>query len=368
MSQNDNLLDLVNAIYRWRKPIIISCVLAAIISIIASLMLPNFYTSKTIFYAASPDLAKPLPVGSSNTKREIYGTDTDLDRLFSIANSEELTDYLIEEFDLYNRYEIDPDGDQAGYAVRLMIAKAYNTEKNKFDALELSFEDKDPAMAAKIAKAARVKINEIGQRMIKESQSNLLMNSEKTIEEKDAYQQDLIERLTKLKDQYKIYNSTSKGEILSEQLTSTKAGYANLKAKLSIYKNTPELRDSIPMLTAKVEGMKTQLNELNKDALSYANGSGEIEKLGLEMKEVSEQLALDKERYKQLKSAYNSPFTALHLVQEAKVPHVKSRPIRSLIVIGTTGVTFILSLIWVLFMNQYKDVNWKSVFSDEPRS
>lgn len=368
MSQNDNLLDLVNAIYRWRKPIIISCVLAAIISVIAALMLPNFYTSKTIFYAASPDLAKPIPIGADNTKREIYGTDTDLDRLFSIANSEELSDYLIDEFDLYNRYEIDPDGEQAGYAVRLLVAKAYKTEKNKFDALELSFEDKDPEVAAKIAKAAREKINEIAQRMIKESQFNLMSNSEKVIAEKDTYQQSLIEKITKLKDEYKIYNSASKGEILSEQLTSTSASYANLKAKLSVYKNSPTLRDSIPMLAAKVEGMKIQLSQLNKEATSYANGSGEIEKLGLEMKEVAEQLALDKERYKQLKSAYNSPFTALHLVQEAKIPHIKSRPIRSLIVIGTTGVTFILSVIWVLFMNQYKEVNWKSVFSDEPRS
>ncbi len=367
MSQNDNLLDLVNAIYRWRKPIIISCVLAAIISAVAALMLPNFYTSKTIFYAASPDLAKPLPIGTGNLKREIYGTDTDLDRLFSIANSEELTDYLIEKFDLYKRYEIDPDGDQAGYAVRLMVAKAYNTEKNKFDALELSFEDKEPEMAAKIAKAAREKVNEIGQRMIKESQAKLLSSHEKIIEEKDSYQQNLIKDIAKLKDEYKIYNSQSKGEVLGEQLTSTKAAYANLNAKLSVFKNTPELRDSIPMLAAKVEGLKLQLKELNKEATSYASGSGQIEKLGMEMKEISEQLALDKERYKQLKSAYNSPFTALHLVQEAKVPHIKSRPIRSLIVIGTTAVTFFLSLVWVLFMNQYKEVNWKSVFSDEPR-
>ena len=368
MSQNDNLLDLVNAIYRWRKPIIISCVLAAIISTIAALMLPNYYTSKTIFYAASPDLAKPLPIGTGNTKREIYGTDSDLDRLFSIANSGELTDYLIEEFDLYERYEIERDGEQAGYAVRLLVAKAYNTEKNKFDALELSFEDKDPEMAAKIAKAAREKVNKIGQRMIKESQAKLLANHEKIIAEKDIYQQELIDNLTKLKDKYKIYNSLSKGEILGEQLTSTKSTYANLNAKLSVYKNTPSLRDSIPMLAAKVEGMKIQLKELNKEATSYASGSGEIEKLGMEMKEISEQLALDKERYKQLKSAYNSPFTALHLVQDAKVPHIKSRPIRSIIVIGTTAVTFFLSMIWVLFMNQFKDVNWKSVFSDEPRS
>jgi len=330
-------------------------------------MLPNYYTSKTIFYAASPDLAKPLPIGEANSKRDIYGTDTDLDRLFSIANSGELTDYLIEEFDLYNRYEINPDEDKAGYAVRLMFAKAFNTQKNKFDALELSVEDKDPEMSATIAKAARIKINEIGQRMIKESQANLLKNFEQVLSEKNKYQEDLITKLTTLKNKYKIYNSTSKGEILSEQLTSTKSKYANAKSRLDYYKQDPFLMDSIPMLASKVAGLKNELDALNRDANSYSEGSGEIEKLGMEMKQVSEQLAIDQERYKQLKSAFNSPFSALHLVQEAEVPHIKSRPIRWLIVVGTTAVTFFLSLIWVLFMHQYRDVNWKSVFSDEKR-
>ena len=367
MSQNDNLLDLVNAVYRWRKPIIISCFLAAVISAIVALTMPNFYTSKTIFYAASPDLAKPLPIGQTNAKRDIYGTDTDLDRLFSIANSGELTDYLIEEFDLYSRYEIDPNGDQAGYAVRLMVAKAFNTQKNKFDALELSFEDKDPEMAAKIAKSARERVNEIGQRMIKESQAKLLSNYEKIIEEKGTYQANLIKQISGLKNEYKIFNSSSTGEILSEQLTSVKSKYANAKSRLSFYKSDPILRDSVPMLAAKVAGLSKQLDALNKEAVSYSSGSGEIEKLGMEMRELSEQFAMDKERYKQLKSAYNSPFSALHLVQEAEVPHIKSRPIRWIIVVGTTAVTFFLALIWVIFMHQYSDVNWKTVFSDEKR-
>jgi len=367
MSQNDNLLDLVNAVYRWRKPIIISCILAAVLSSIAALMLPNFYTSKTIFYAASPDLAKPLPIGQSNTKRDIYGSNTDLDRLTSIANSGELTDYLINEFDLYNRYEIDPAGSQAGYDVRLMVAKAYNTQKNKFDALELTFEDKDPEVAATIAKAAREKINEIGQSVIKESQAKLLKNYEQLIKEKGEYQEQLISKISELKSEYKIFNSDSKGKILSEQLTSTKSKYANAKSRLEYYKTDPFLQDSIPMLKAKVSGLSKQLDALNKDAISYSGGSGEIEKLGTELNRLSTQFAVDKERYKQLKSAYNSPFSALHLVQEAEVPHIKSRPIRWVIVVGATAVTFFLSMIWVLFMHQYKDVNWKSVFSDEKR-
>jgi len=367
MSQKDNLLDLVNAIYRWRKPIIISCFLAAVISSIAALTLPNFYTSKTIFYAASPDLAKPLPIGQGNAIRNVYGTDTDLDRLFSIANSNELSDYLIDEFDLYNRYEIDPNSDNAGYSVRLMFAKSFKTQKNKFDALELSFEDQDPELASKIAKSAREKINEIGQGMIKQSQLQLLTSYEKILKDKELKQQELIVNLADLKSEYKIFNSVSKGKMLSEQLTGTKSKYVNAKQRLSFYKSDPFLQDSIPMLSAKVAGLAKQLEQLDKEATVYSGGSGKIEKMAMELNELSSQFAIDKERYKQLKSAYDSEFSALHLVQEAEVPRIKSRPVRWIMVVGTTAVTFFLALIWVLFMHQYSDVNWKSVFSDEKR-
>ncbi len=367
MNQNENLLDLVNAIYRWRKPIILSCFLAAVLSAGVSLLLPNYYKSKTVFYAASPELANPMPTGLSNSERDIYGTDTDLDRLFSIANSSEVVDYLIDTFQLYDRYEIDPNDEKAGYKVRLKLEKMYHTEKNKYDALELSFEDKDPVVAANIARAARMKIEEVGQKIIKNSQLNLLNSYQAAITVKETNQQQLISKLKELKNKYKIYNSTAKGETLGAELTSINGRFMNAKSKLEIFKQKEGFQDSVIVMEAKVAGLKSQLALIQKEADNYSEGSGDVEKLGMEMKEVGEQLALDKESYKQLKASYETPFTALHLVQEAEPPHIKSRPVRSLIVVATTAVTFFMSLLWVIFMNQYRDVNWKKVFSDEPR-
>jgi len=368
MIQNENLLDLVNAIYRWRKPIIISCILAAVISSLVSLALPNYFRSTTVFYAASPDLANPLPVGSTETKRNIYGSDTDLDRLFSIANSAELSDYLIEEFKLFEKYEIDPQSDKAQYAVRLMLAKAYNTEKNKYDALELSVEDKDPGMATAMAKAARERINELGQQVIKGSQAKLLTNYKSAIDSKEKVRKNTLDTLSFLRKKFKIYNARAQGESLGEQVSSVEGQYFAAQSKLDAFKKSTVYRDSVDLVQAKVSGLKRQLDKLNEMGSNYTVGAGAIEKLEQEAKEFGEQLAMDKERYKQLKSAYESPFSALLLVQEAEIPVIKSRPVRSVIVMATTALTFFLGLIWAIFMNQYKNVNWRSVFSDEPRS
>ncbi len=368
MIQNENLLDLINGIYRWRKPIIISCILAAIISVIVSLVLPNYYRSTTVFYAASPDLANPLPVGTVETKRKVYGTDTDLDRLFSIANSSEVEEFLINEFDLFDRYEIDQNSDQAQYAVRLSLAKMFNTKKNKFDALELSVEDKEPEMAAQMANAAREKINEIGQKVIKESQFNLLKNYKSAVDTKEEVRKQTIDSLGKLRKRFQIFNARSQGENLGEQLATVEGKYFNAKAKLDAFKKSSVYRDSMIAVQAKVDGLKKQLDKLRQLGDNYSEGAGTIERLELEAREFGTQLALDKERYKQLKSAYETPFNALHLVQKAEIPVIKSRPIRSMIVIGTVGITFFLGIIWAILMSQYRDVNWRSVFSDEPRN
>ena len=77
--------------------------------------------------------------------------------------------------------------------------------------------------------------------------------------------------------------------------------------------------------------------------------------------EASIQLSEDKERYKQIQAAYNSDVSAIILVEKAQVPVVKSRPVRSLIVIGAVLIAFLFAVIGVLLLDNYKDVDWKKI-------
>ena len=100
MNQNENLLDVIALLYKWKKLILGAGFLVAILAAVASLRLPNYYNAQTQFYSASSDLALPIPIGNTNQKKFIYGSNNDLDRLFSISNSNELKGYLEETFDL----------------------------------------------------------------------------------------------------------------------------------------------------------------------------------------------------------------------------------------------------------------------------
>jgi len=96
-----------------------------------------------LFYAASPDLASPEQIfGESNTTTRYYGSDSDRDRLFSIAGSSVVTDFLIQKYHLYERYEIDSTHTKAPYRVRQQLLDLFTVEKTKYDALELSVEER----------------------------------------------------------------------------------------------------------------------------------------------------------------------------------------------------------------------------------
>lgn len=363
MHQNENLIDLLAAIYSWRKKIIFFCLLTAIGTALISLLMPNYYKATTVFYAASPDLAKPLPVGNVESEREIYGKDTDIDRLISIANSSELAEYLIHKFDLYNHYDIDSSNSKAHFKIRNKLKLNLEIEKNKFDALVLSFEDKDPSITNNLANAARDKVNDIAQRLVKESQKNLLDGYESNISSKELILQNLSNELTDKKEKYKIYSVEAQGESYASSLTNVTGKLESTKAKLNYYKNAGGPRDSISVLNAKLAGLSKQMEQLKTNINLFNKGFNEVHGKQLEQKDMVKQLTLDKERYKQLKATYEAPFSSIHIVQQAEKPIHKSKPKRSFIVIGVTMLAFFLSVLFSIFSHQYKDLEWGKIFT-----
>ena len=365
MSQNENLIGILKTIYQHRKYIIGITALAAILSIGISLCLDNYYKSTTIFYAASPDLAKPSPVGPVEQDMDFYGEDEDLDRLFSISQSREVMDYLVNKYDLYTHYDIDSTHEKGPFRLKKKFESLYQTKKTKFNALELTVEDKDRTLATNMANDARDKIAFIAQRLVKRSQDLLLENYKNNIISKELLLDQLNDSLSLVRARFGVYNTTSQGDIISDLLSRTQSRLLDNQARLSVYKKRPEqYRDSIPKLNATIYGLQKQMDKLDMQSSLFNEGLSKVVSLEYEQKELTQQLSLDKERGKQLRSAYQSPFSALHLVETAAYPVVKSWPKRSILVIGSTAFAFILSVLGVLFFNAYKQINWKEITDD----
>lgn len=374
MTNRDNLLGLIGTIYRWRKAIRNVCALALIGSVAFALWLPNYYQAGTVFYPASPEVSKPeLIFGSSSKMIEYFGTDKDLDRLLQVANSTEVTDYIVSRFGLYKHYDIDSASHEGLFWVRETFRSHYSVQKNKNDALELTIEDTDPQLAADMANAARDKINELSQRLVKKTQATLLASFEENINAKQLELNMLADSLRYLQAKYGIYSVGEQGDVLTNELITAQGEILRSRARLEVLANNPLIpRDTVEYIKANLRAYEKTLKQLNSPGKSSDNFSAQNFNQGQPLVatildlhfQARRQMSYDLERYHQIRAAYNSNIPAIQLVSVAERPIMKNRPKRSMIVIASTIAAFLFTLLAALLADAYKEVNWKQALKD----
>jgi len=364
MQQRDNLLSLVESVFRRKKQILWLCAIAGIGAIIISLFLPNYYQSTSIFYAASSDITRPDPIGPDLKERSLFGIEDDIDKIMTCASSTELVDFLITKFDLYTHYDIDPAGKRSKFKIREAVQGAMELKKTKYEAIELSIEDKEPEMAANMVNAATDKINTIAQNLTKSAQAKQIENRQASMLDKERSMNMLGDTLQALSQRYEIYNVLAQSESIAESLTGVSSKLAMNQAKLAALKNSKiARRDSVLYLTAQQQGLVEQKAYLEQKIIQFNQGSSKVSAVNMAMKTAQEQYASDQERLKQLQAAYASDSPMILPLERGEVPIVKSRPKRSFMVIGAVLITFIFMVIYAILMDAYKDVNWKEIIN-----
>jgi capsule polysaccharide export protein KpsE/RkpR len=354
MSQDYSLIHVFEALKKWKKQILLATIIVTALSIIISLLLSNYYKSTAIAYPANPALANPIPIGSYERSVDIYGNNDDLDRLLTIATSSDYSYKIIDHFDLYNHYNINKDNPKSRFQVYSKFWDLFSVTKTKYDALELSVEDMDPTFAQEVAKYGFTLLNDEAQRLIKSNQSLQAASLEYTIQDKAQRQKSISDSLTVLRELSGIYNANAQGTILTELFSTAKAEYIESQAKLAFYKANPISRDSTNKYRAKTTGLEKKVESLKDEMTNYNNGFSKVSSYEKQEYTLQNQLAFDSERASQIKSTLSSPFAALLVVQEATLPTIKSRPARSLIVLGTAFFTFFFACLIALLLESYK--------------
>ena len=83
----------------------------------------------------------------------------------------------------------------------------YKTIKTKYGALHMMVEDKDPEKAAAIVNAAREKVEQIAQKIVKESQFKLINNYNENILIKQIQNDSLAKKLERIKESADIFET-----------------------------------------------------------------------------------------------------------------------------------------------------------------
>lgn len=360
VKKNDSLIEVIQVILKWKKTIFRIVIAAIVLSAVTALLLPVYYESSTTYYVASNDLSMPEPVGNRLKEKEFYGDDDDINRSLAIANSSELINFMIDSFDLMKVYDIDPNSKKAKYAVRLNFLKHYDVKKTKLDAIQLSIESKEPEKAKNMVKAAKERIAYLTKKSVKSIQKKMLAATKISLFDKKELIDQLSSELQHLRDSYQIYNIFAQSEALSLSMASMSSQIATEKAKLNILSKSSGIRrDTLSFIKARIGGLEEGFKATQKSLNLFNSGLSKLVLLETTFKGAVKQYQLDEERYKQLDAALKNDNEVLIIIEKEDVPTIKSRPKRSLIVIGAALVALLFSVLGVLVLDFYRDVDWK---------
>lgn len=364
MENKDNLIGVLVTLFRYKRPILWATLATAVgTALISFLFLDNYYKSTTTFYPVSPDVFKPEQMFGQSTKdMDYYGGEEDVDRLLTIAQSGELYDFLIKKYDLYRHYKIDSTKEQAPFKVREALEGLYSVKKTKFNAIEISVEDKDRRLASDMTNTARDKVDEIAQRLIREIQANLIRAYETSFIEKNKTLRGMGDTLMQMRNSFGVIDPETQTEAVTKVSVEAQGNFIRSKARLDALKTNPSVsKDTIALLEATLKGYEEESKNNALVMKKYNEGYNGVSQMKQLYEQERNQIGRDQQRYSQLKVAFQTQIQALKLVESGAIPIVKSRPKRSILVLSATLIALVLSVIGALLIDSYRNVDWTAI-------
>jgi|GEM_PF-79860 len=184
------MFELVGIIQKWWKRILLVALVTTIGSIVFSLFLKDEFKSVAKVLPMNPNYFDKTAIYGEETSKPTYlfGSDSDVDRLISLSESERLNEYLIGKYDLYQRYLIDPEKKDAAFNLRKRLRKNFKVTKDPAGHLELSFYDRDPEFAAAVANDVASKVDEYNKAVLLEKKIQVrdLLKQEASIKQAEV--------------------------------------------------------------------------------------------------------------------------------------------------------------------------------------
>lgn len=347
-----NLLDYLEVIAKNWRMILRTTVIAAIISVVYSLCLPNIYTATSCFLPPQKETGLMGMLmggvggagsGVGGGVAELFGKGTQSDTYVSILNSEAMSDKIIDRFKLMELFEKKYRGDTYRMLDRIVDISA----GKKDTIISVSVSNKDPKLAASIANAY---VEELGRMLGKLNITGAGENRSYLEERLNLAKTDLI----KAEEELKLFQSKNKALDITEQTKGTIKGVADLEGllaaeeiKLSGLKrvftdNSQEIKNQLSIIS----NLKSQISKFEGNRTSSSiPGVGSVPELGQQYVRLMRNFKIQETIVELLSKQYEiarlseaKVKTSIQVFQVAREPDRKSKPKRSRIVLAATFI------------------------------
>jgi hypothetical protein len=333
---------------RWKYLLGLAGVLALVISTAVALSMPDIFSSVAIFLptslqSADPDrLADVVEGPTKNAPRlELSTNPADLDRVLSIGQSLPVAQLMIRKFDLYHHYKTgEPGSDAAETKTLREFASNLSIIHNERDAIELTFEDEDKQLAARIANTMVTTIDSINQQLTLVNRRNVLeLYRQSSTSLGRSYEQSR-QALIRARRRYGVYGIKEQGRYLAKEIIET-------EKELRVAEgggpgNAAGLRRALHALTSADGG-----NVINE---GWTAGNDSVTLASERLTDLQTRFIAARGAFEQAEISLRSRVSSLYLVQKAQPATRASKPLRSLIIVGSVLLTLALSVVVILLL------------------
>jgi len=224
-------MDIIRFIVKHKWPIITITLIAAIASIIVSLVIPPKFKSSVIFYpktqvAASHALTTSELIDPDDHIMN-FGDEEATEQLIQTLYSEDIRFKIIDKFDLMNHYQIDAAGEYPMTKLHEEYSDNIQFKRTEYMAVEIEVMDTDPQMAADIANTIAALLDSTLNKM----QNDVAVEIFKVVDKEYKLAKEEVKELeSALK---KVHLTSPEYASLSLQLENENKRLSGLKSKLA---------------------------------------------------------------------------------------------------------------------------------------
>lgn len=324
-----NFLELVELLWAWRKRILAVCLAAAVVSAVVSFVVTEKFESNMIFY---PTVGNSFSTsylkenGGTNADPLEFGSETQVEEMLQILNSDLMKGAIIRKFDLMHYYKINEKDNDCYKKLGNMLKKNISFRRTDYTSIEVKVLDENPEMAARIVDGIADLIDSIKTSIQRQVALQALAVVERSYREKS--------------DEIKVLDDSL------DQL-----------GKLGVY-NSPEQAKALTDLLAKGGGNTAAILKQQELLARYGNVYETLSRRKYLEQEKETNL---REKYMQAKVDAEAAITHKFVVSKSGVSMYKAYPVRWLmVVIGTFSTLAAVLFFIIVFEKIYKPIQKKN--------
>jgi len=303
-----DFVGLLNIIYKWKKQLIITGLVAAVAAIIVTrpFIMPPLFKSVAVVY--------PVNIAP-------YSTESTTETMLQFIQSDEVRELFISKMNLYAHYKIDPKDKLARTYLLNELNERLQISRTQYESIEIMAWDTDPAFAAAMCDSLIACNDSIVRKLQLEKMDEVVVMFENKLAYSKAEMDSAESQLKSIRETYGIISFEAQAKEISKVIYK-KNGVGNGFVQEQ-YKNLKEHGGEEFALTEHLFRLRGMYNDIKKD-------------------------------YNQALADARKKYTYTTIVTRPLPAEVKSSPKGTLIILGFTTAVLFFALLIIVIIESYR--------------